>query len=313
MWLIHLRDLFARCSLCEKVLFEFRDLALAWLSDFSQWSRSSQEYQTMKTTNNISTYAYAKLVCCLAFGRMGVLMCVCVCVYRQQWICWVLRVGCGPPSFRGCFHGDRCWVISMTMDGSRCWPKVVDQGQGKSDCSHPDRKSKRNTPRRWVGGAEEKGAISQAKLLLGWRREKYHSNNGAKDDRRNGEGGGVGGREKEGGPKQSSIIKVFKRVCLAKQIERHPITWAPQKLPISERNFQKYLSEFGSEFICGLSSLVYFWDWCRLWLENIDWIVQRFPLQPYWFLFSFLPLCSSSALWRFHNISMWSNSISVNC
>lgn len=53
----------------------------------------------------------------------------------------------------------------------------------------------------WVG-AEEKGAISQAKLLLGWRREKYHSNNGAKDDRRNGEGGGVGGREKEGGPKQ---------------------------------------------------------------------------------------------------------------
>lgn len=90
----------------------------------------------------------------------------------------------------------------MTMDGSRCWPKVVDQGQGKSDCSHPDRKSKRNTPRRWVGGAEEKGAISQAKLLLGWRREKYHSNNGAKDDRRNGEGGGVGGREKEGGPKQ---------------------------------------------------------------------------------------------------------------
>lgn len=60
MWLIHLRDLFARCSLCEKVLFEFRDLALAWLSDFSQWSSSSQEYQTMKTTNNISTYAYAK-------------------------------------------------------------------------------------------------------------------------------------------------------------------------------------------------------------------------------------------------------------
>lgn len=44
----------------------------------------------------------------------------------------------------------------MTMDGSRCWPKVVDQGQGKSDCSHPDRKSKRNTPRRWVGGVLRK-------------------------------------------------------------------------------------------------------------------------------------------------------------
>lgn len=31
--------------------------------------------------------------------------------------------------------------------------KVADQGQGESDCSHPDRKSKRSTPR---GGSRKK-------------------------------------------------------------------------------------------------------------------------------------------------------------
>lgn len=81
--------------------------------------------------------------------------------------------------------------------------KVADQGQGESDCSHPDRKSKRSTPR--GGGVEEKGAISQAKLLLGWRREKYHSNNSTREERREGErggGGAEGSRKEEGGPKQ---------------------------------------------------------------------------------------------------------------
>lgn len=63
MWLIHLRDLFACCSLCEKVLFEFHEFALAWLSDFSQWDSSSQEYQTMKTGNNIFPNVDAMHMC----------------------------------------------------------------------------------------------------------------------------------------------------------------------------------------------------------------------------------------------------------
>lgn len=96
--------------------------------------------------------------------------------------------------------------------------KVAYQGQGESDCSHPDRKSKRSTLRR----VEEKGAISQAKLLLGWRREKYHSNNGTRD-----EGGKerevveeleAAGRRREV-PNKSLIIKVIKHVCSHKQIE----------------------------------------------------------------------------------------------
>lgn len=61
--------------------------------------------------------------------------------------------------------------------------KVVKQGQGVSDCSHPDRKSKRTTMR---GGG---GQFSEAKLLLGWRGEKYHSNNSTRDERREGTGG----------------------------------------------------------------------------------------------------------------------------
>lgn len=61
--------------------------------------------------------------------------------------------------------------------------KVVGQGRGESDCSHPDRKSKTSTPR---GEAGEKGAISRAKLLRGWRREKYHSNNSIRRDQREG-------------------------------------------------------------------------------------------------------------------------------
>lgn len=70
------------------------------------------------------------------------------------------------------------------------WPRSRDQGRGESDCSHPDRKSKTSTPR---GEAREKGAISRAKLLQGWRREKYHSNNSIRRDQR--EGGRERGRE----------------------------------------------------------------------------------------------------------------------
>lgn len=59
MWLVHLRALFACCSLCEKVLFEFHKFALARLSDFSHWDSSSQEYKTIKTSNGIFPNVYA--------------------------------------------------------------------------------------------------------------------------------------------------------------------------------------------------------------------------------------------------------------
>lgn len=70
------------------------------------------------------------------------------------------------------------------------------------------------------GGAEEKGAISQAKLLLGWRREKYHSNNSTRDEKREGEGGGGGaGGSKKEVPNKSSVTKVVKHVYSHKKIE----------------------------------------------------------------------------------------------
>lgn len=94
-------------------------------------------------------------------------------------------------------------VISMAMgreeeDGGGVlrWPRSRDQGQGESDCSHPDRKSKTSTPR---GEAREKGAISRAKLLRGWRREKYHSNNSIRRDQREGGMEGWRDRGREGG------------------------------------------------------------------------------------------------------------------
>lgn len=62
MWLMHLRALFVRCSLCEKVLFEFPKNALTQLSNFSHWDSSSQEYKTIQTNNSILTNVYALCV-----------------------------------------------------------------------------------------------------------------------------------------------------------------------------------------------------------------------------------------------------------
>ena len=108
---------------------------------------------------------------------------------------------------KGCLHGDRCGVISMTMDRRGCWPprsRTKDKARVIAATQTGNRRGALQ------GGVEEKGAISQAKLLLGWRREKYHSNNGTRDERREGEGegggggGGAGGsRKEEGGPKQN--------------------------------------------------------------------------------------------------------------
>lgn len=98
--------------------------------------------------------------------------------------------------------------------------KVADQGQGESDCSHPDRKSKRSTPR--GGGVEEKGAISQAKLLLGCRRENITAITAP--GRRGGKESEVVEEQKAAGrrrevPNKSSIISVTKHVRSHKQIE----------------------------------------------------------------------------------------------
>lgn len=57
-------------------------------------------------------------------------------------------------------------VISMTtVRRGFLVAKVVQQGQGVSDCSHPDRKSKRTT----MMGEGGEVQFSEAKLLLGWR------------------------------------------------------------------------------------------------------------------------------------------------
>ena len=67
--------------------------------------------------------------------------------------------------------------------------KVADQGQGESDCSHPDRKSKRSTPRvgGGGGGGGKKGHFQTPKFFRGGGKKKKQNKN------KRGEGGGGGG------------------------------------------------------------------------------------------------------------------------
>lgn len=99
--------------------------------------------------------------------------------------------------------------------------KVADQGQGESDCSHPDRKSKRSTPRGgsrkkvqfhkpnyfWDGGEKNITAITAPGIRGGKEREVVVV-----------EEQEAAGRRREV-PNKSSIIKVIKHVCSHKQIE----------------------------------------------------------------------------------------------
>ena len=103
--------------------------------------------------------------------------------------------------------------------------KVVDQGQGKSDCSHPDRKSKRSTPRGEVRGGSRK--------KVQFHKPNYFWDGGEKNitaitapGKRGGKESEVVGRQQEGGRRRevpnkrsSSIIKVIKHVCSHKQTD----------------------------------------------------------------------------------------------
>lgn len=95
----------------------------------------------------------------------------------------------------------------MTMDRRGCWsPRSPTKDKARVIAATQTG----NRRGALQGGVEEKGAISQAKLLLGWRREKYHSNNGTRDERREGKGGGGGAggsRKEEEGPKQKLSYK----------------------------------------------------------------------------------------------------------
>lgn len=159
-----------------------------------------------------------------------------VCVYRRKWLVWGLRMGVA----RRCAK-----VVSMVIDvGSSPW-RWIGGGSRRPRSRTKDKArviaATQTGNRRGAlqGGAEEKGAISQAKLLLGWRREKYHSNNSTRDERREGEGGGGGaGGSKKEVPNKSSVTKVIKHVYSHKKIEWQPITLMPwtHHLPLTERN-----------------------------------------------------------------------------
>lgn len=79
------------------------------------------------------------------------------------------RVGRGTPFCSGRLHcegrgREGVGVISMTTDRRGFLvAKVVEQGQGVSDCSHPDRKSKRTTTMREGG----RGAIFRSQITSG--------------------------------------------------------------------------------------------------------------------------------------------------
>lgn len=110
--------------------------------------------------------------------------------------------GCGTLLLKGCLHGDRC--------GSSPW-RWIGADAGRQGRGPRTRREWLQPPRQEIeekhfegGELVKKGAISQAKLLLGWRREKYHSNNSTGDvrTRKQWEEAEVAERRREGGPKQ---------------------------------------------------------------------------------------------------------------
>lgn len=223
MWLIHLRALFACRSLCEKVLFEFHEFALAWLSDFSQWDSSSQEYQTMQTSNTIFPYVYAMCVLtCVCVGngdsawvlRVGVAhsctkvvsMVIDVGSSPWRWIGW----GCWPPRS---WTKDKTRVIAATQTGNRRGA-LQEEGAGGSR-----KKVQFHKPNYfWDGGEKNITAIAAPGMRGEKEREVVAKQEAA-------------GRRREV-PNKSSIIKVIKHVRSHKQTEWHPITWTPHKLSL---------------------------------------------------------------------------------
>lgn len=74
----------------------------------------------------------------------------------------------------------------------------------------------------------KKGAISQAKLLLGQRREKYHSNNGTGDVRRGKQWEDRGrGREEEEGRRSQTKAQLSKSTNMYAEIGKQSDTILP--------------------------------------------------------------------------------------
>lgn len=98
--------------------------------------------------------------------------------------------------------------------------KVADQGQGESDCSHPDRKSKRSTPR----GGESRKKVQFHKPNYFWDGGEKNITAITAPGRRGGKESEVVEEQKAAGrrrevPNKSSIISVTKHVRSHKQIE----------------------------------------------------------------------------------------------
>lgn len=91
----------------------------------------------------------------------------------------------------------------MTIDCRGCWPPRSRTKDKARVIAATQTGNRREALQR---GVEEKGAISQAKLLLGWKREKYHSNAVW--------GGRRAGRQRsrtkeEGGPKHQELLQFW--------------------------------------------------------------------------------------------------------
>lgn len=188
---------------------------------------------------------------------------------------------------RGHFHDDGSEGIFFFFFVA----KVVEQGQGVSDCSHPDRKSKRTTmmgegrwgcnfqkPNYFWDGGEKNITIITAPGMSSAKEQEVMENQWECSEEVS--------ERKESVSKYVRIISIFGTLCKGSDALLQLIwKFAPPPEP-------------GSEILCGLSSSVYFWHQRRLWLQNIDWIVQHVPPQSHWFLFLFSIFRSSCVLWQ---------------
>lgn len=109
----------------------------------------------------------------------------------------------------------------MTMDRRGCWPPRS-RTKDKARVIAATQTGNRRGALQGGGGVEEKGAISQAKLLLGCRRENITAITAP--GRRGGKESEVVEEQKAAGrrrevPNKSSIISVTKHVRSHKQIE----------------------------------------------------------------------------------------------
>lgn len=172
---------------------------------------------------------------------------------------------------------DKAWVIAATQTGNRRGLRWWGRGE-RCNFQKPNYF--------WDGGG------------------KYHNNNSTRDEPRQGAGGDGGPVGKlQGGLKNKSFSKYVGIITI----------------------FGTTYKESGSllRFILKSAASPRVWLWnsmwfirlvfssCRLWLENIDQIVQHVPLQPHWFLLLFSIFSCSCVLWQWRSVGMWNCNKSV--